>query len=718
MYSQIPRFLAVVLVLCVSARVVVADDRTESQNEEKKQTDAQVQRPSTPPDDEPILIREITVTATRYQERAVNLPYSISSLSKEQIRDKNVTRINQALKDTVGVGIAETGNVSDISIMHMRGVNVPNGPLLNDTVGSLLDGLPITKPIPGFSTSFEAGKYPMFNVERVEVLRGPAAVLYGKDAFAGALNLITKQPKSGPVSSETAFFANQWPSSGGSVDVNSGDQVLGKPAQFNIGFGRHDLNTFRDHSRGINEQMYGNMLLNLSSRTRLTVGGSYSHYFEERPSTLTQQQLDQNRNQAATPDPGFLESHLTLARVNLEHDVSRDVKITNAFLYNNSNDSLDLNDLIVQTGRRRLGHDPSKRIINDTRLTWSSLLLGHANELQTGFWVDHTSANFLFKIRSLQTNVETIREVGDGRQTIFSPYLLNRFNVTDKMILWTGVRWDHVRMSRNQAVNFGDPGYNLTTTFDAYSPHVGLVYHFTENSSAYVNWSRAFRPISLRAITPTELAIGAVQENLTNYEVGARLTTLDHRLYLRTAAFWIVYENQVNSAFRGFDASALNRDGESTHRGVEAEASYEVLPKLTASLSAAYLDAFVDKLRATRGNTLFVLDGFRVHNVPRWSFNQSISYRTEAGWVGSWNGRYVGDRVGDQWNTVRLSSFFLMSLSLGYQPQGKRYGVTASLLNFTDVKYNALAVRFDPFNAPTFDPGAPRTLAVSVWARF
>lgn len=286
------------------------------------------------------------------------------------------------------------------------------------------------------------------------------------------------------------------------------------------------------------------------------------------------------------------------------------------------------------------------------------------------------------------------------------------------MVLWTGLRWDHINMERNQQVNFGDPAYNLATTFDAYSPHIGLVYHFTEDTSAYVNWSRSFRPISLRAITPKELGIGATQENLTNYEVGARFAGFGNRLKVRAAAFWMIYDNQVNSTFRGFDASALNRDGQSTHRGVELETSYEVFPRLTAAFGMTYLDAFVNHLNAVRSNTLFVLDGYRVHNVPRWSLYPSISYRTEMGLIGTLNGRYIGDRVGDQWNTVRLPSFFLVDVSLKYQPEGEGYGITASILNLADTTYNAIAVRFDPFNAPTFDPGAPRTFAVSMWARF
>jgi iron complex outermembrane receptor protein len=671
-----------------------------------------------PPSPKPLAMPEITVTATRYEEKITNVPYNLSTLSKEQMRDKNVTRLNQTFKDTVGIGIPETGNVSDISIIHMRGVNVPSGPLLNDTVGSLLDGLSISKPIPGFSTSFEPGKYPMFNVDRVEILKGPASVLYGKDAFAGVVNLISKKPKPGPVSSELTFFANQWPSYGGSTDVNSGDELLKKQALFNLGFGRHDLSTFRDHSQGTNEQLYGNLAFELTRRTHLRIGGSYTHYRQERPSTLTQAQLDQDRNQAGTPNPGFLETFLTLVPVSLEHQFSKDIKLTNAFLYNNSNDSLDLNDLIVQTNRRRLGDDPSKRVINDTRITWSSVLFDHANELQAGLWVDHFSANFLFKIRELATGAETIREFGNGRQTIFSPYFLNRFNLTERTILWTGLRWDRISMNRVQDVNFGDPGYSLTTTFDAYSPHVGLVYHFTDESSAYFNWSRSFRPISLRAITPTEVGIGAVQEHLTNYEVGARYATSDNRLKVRGAAFWMVYDDQVNSQFRGFDPSALNRDGQSTHRGLEFEGFYELVPRLNAGFSIAYLDAFVNKLRATRSNTLIVLDGARIHNVPRWSLYPSLSYRTEMGLIGTMNGRYIGDRFGDQWNTVKLPSFFLLDLSLGYQPTGKSYGITASLLNIADEKYNSIAVRFDPFAAPTFDPGAPRTFAVSAWARF
>lgn len=704
-----------ILVLCLPIPPVLAEEQPSQV--EAEEMPAQRPRIPDPSTEQYIALPEVSVTATRYEEAAGNIGYNLTTISKEQIRNQNVTRTNQGLRNMAGILVPESGNVSNISILHLRGVNAPRGPLLNDTVGTLLDGLSISKPTPGFSTQFESGKYPLFNVDRVEVLRGPAAVLYGKDAFAGVVNIISKKPHAGPPSSEMTFFANQWPSYGGSGEVNSGDELWRKPARFNLGFGRHDLHTFRDHSFGINEQVYGNLQLDLTPRTHLRIGGSYSHYFQERPSTLTRQQLAQDRTQAATANPGFLETYLTLVRTDLVHEFSKDLTLTNSLLYNNSNDLFDLNDLLVQKNRRRLGHDPSKRIINDTRVTWSSLAFGRENQLQAGLWIDHFRADFLFRIRDLATNVETTREQGDGTQTIFSPYFLNRFNVTERMVLWTGLRWDRIHMKRNQVVNFGDPGYSVSTAFDAFSPHVGLVYHFTNEANAYVNWSRSFRPISLRALTPAELALGGTKENLTNYEIGARFKTLGSRLFVKTAAFWMSYEDQVNSVFRGFDPSASNREGQSIHRGVEVEIAYEILPRLTMAVSAAYLDAFVKHLRATANDTLFVLDGFRVHNVPRWSVYPSLSYKTEQGWVGMLNGRYVGDRMSDQWNTVRLPSFFVMDFSLGYQPEGKGYGITASVLNITDTTYNALAVRFNPFGEPTFDPGASRTVAIQLWAR-
>jgi hemoglobin/transferrin/lactoferrin receptor protein len=129
---------------------------------------------------------EVTVTATRYQVDSFDTPTPISVISQQDLEQRNPEKIMDALKLEPGIEVAGEG--------PFRGLPVIRG-LSSNRVLILVDGQRLNNSRE--STEFagiQPGLVDLSQVERIEVLRGPASVLYGSDALGGVINIITKQP--------------------------------------------------------------------------------------------------------------------------------------------------------------------------------------------------------------------------------------------------------------------------------------------------------------------------------------------------------------------------------------------------------------------------------------------------------------------------------------------------------------------------------------------
>jgi len=194
MYSQILRLLAVVLVLCMSAHTVVAEDRTDSQAEEKKHALAQAQQPSALSVDEPILIQEVTevpvepvvVSETRTEKPLSHVTGSVYVITRDQLEKRQFPYLREVLRDVPGLTIVETGSRGGTTSLFTRGGQ-------SNYTMVLIDGVKVNDAGGGF----EFANLTTDNVERIEVVKGPQSALYGSDAIGGVINIITRKG-SGP----------------------------------------------------------------------------------------------------------------------------------------------------------------------------------------------------------------------------------------------------------------------------------------------------------------------------------------------------------------------------------------------------------------------------------------------------------------------------------------------------------------------------------------
>lgn len=130
--------------------------------------------------------REIVVSATRTEMEVKDSPATITVINRKQIEDRKADNVMDVLRDVSGVQFDRSGNLAHGSALRIRGSE-------GDHVLILIDGKKISTD-PSFYNTRELQRIRMDDVERVEVLKGPASVLYGSSAMGGVINIVTRRP--------------------------------------------------------------------------------------------------------------------------------------------------------------------------------------------------------------------------------------------------------------------------------------------------------------------------------------------------------------------------------------------------------------------------------------------------------------------------------------------------------------------------------------------
>jgi len=124
---------------------------------------------------------EIVVTATRYPVAADSVASTVTVLRGDDLRAQGIRFVADALRQVPGAHVVQSGPFGSTTSLFLRGGE-------SDYVKVLIDGAPVNQP-GGF---YDFGSLTTDNVERIEVLRGPASVLYGSDAITGVIQIVTR----------------------------------------------------------------------------------------------------------------------------------------------------------------------------------------------------------------------------------------------------------------------------------------------------------------------------------------------------------------------------------------------------------------------------------------------------------------------------------------------------------------------------------------------
>jgi vitamin B12 transporter len=223
---------------------------------------------------------EIVVTATRYPVAADSVASTVTVLSGEDLRAQGIRFVADALRQVPGASVVSGGPFGSATSLFLRGGE-------SDYVKVLVDGAPVNQP-GGF---YDFGSLTTDNVERIEVLRGPASVLYGSDAITGVVQIVTRRGGEGLRLSAAgeggSFGSARWEAS-----ALGGGEALDWSASLSR---LTSDGTYEFNNEYRNTVASGRLGAALGDRTRVGLSGRYSDALYHFPTDFTGAPVDRNQ---------------------------------------------------------------------------------------------------------------------------------------------------------------------------------------------------------------------------------------------------------------------------------------------------------------------------------------------------------------------------------------------------------------------------------------
>ena len=579
----------------------------------------------------------------------------------------------------------------------------------------------------------------LYNMERVEVLKGPGGMAFGRGGAGGVVNIVTKKPvfeRIGEANITLGTF-NQVRTS-----IDYGDK-LGEAAAFRLKAMAEDSDSFR---QGVDMQRYAfnpALALKFSPRTMLTL--SFERLRDDR--TADRGIPSQNGVPFVTAPGSFFgnpgDSH---ARANtdnfsatLEHDFGGGAKLTNtlrAAHYDKLYQNVFPGSAVNAAGFMQLSAynnlNRRENYFNQTDLTKNfkfagfehTLLagteIGHQrsdNKRNTGFLIGSVAANGASPLLSASAPFSVVTRFAPGgaaipsdadnlaRAQLAAGYLQDQITLAPQWKVVLGARFDHFKVHfddrRAQSGIPSTQGVDLARTDNAWSPRAGLIWNPTAATTVYTSYSYSFLPSAEQlglATTTSDLA----PEKAKNYEIGTRWDLLP-KLTLSGAVFK-TYKDNVRVTDPA-NPTLLIKAGQLLTDGFEIGLQGEVTRNWQVYGGYSSLDGRTTKPTnsgTATGLAAIIPAGNKTQLTPNRTFSLWNRFSHGRGWGSGVGAIYQDESFTSLDNTVKLPAFRRFDGALYYAFSGGKTRLALNVENIFNKKYYPTA---DGNN--NISPGAP-----------
>lgn len=616
-------------------------------------------------------------------------PASVETISRAQIEERGDANVTAAI--TRATGISAMGHPGNgLSALSVRGFSD------SSSVMRLYDGL---RQYGGVGLTFP---FDTWSVDRIEVLRGPASVIYGDGAIGGVVNIVPKKPQPGPIQSEvqatvgTQNTARLGLATGGglSKDLSYRLDVSGNYSGGWVERGNHgdatfsgalrwdaspDLHVTLSHAYGYQRPMryFGTPLvegaqLDALRQKNYNVGDASMRF----------------RDQWTQLDAVWTPNAHTTVRSRLYHVASqRDWRNAERYVYNPASGLIDRSD------NTAISHDQKQvGLTSDVAFKhrWRSL----ENTLSVGFDMNrarfaHTNNTYVgssgpvdpyeFEPGHFQSIVPTIpRYRNEAHQ--FSLFVEDRIALTDRWSVVGGLRYDHARVTRDDLVA-GTRA--LRKTYSDIGWRLGTVYNVTPGLSVYAQYAKAADPVSgLLMLSPANAEFDMAKGK--QIEVGLKQEFWQGRGAWTLSAYEIRKSNLLTRD--ALDPSLRVQVGEQSTLGIEATLDVALAKDWSIQANATALRAQYEDFLESVGGAAVSRNGNVPTNVPERLANVWLSWSFQPGWTAMGGLRYVGKRYADNANSIVLPSYTTVDLALRWDVDGDT-SITARGYNVFDRAY-------------------------------
>jgi outer membrane receptor protein involved in Fe transport len=650
---------------------------------------AQTPSPAPSPTPPPIYAETIQVTATRIPEDVDEVPASIQVITAQELRDRGATDLKSALALLAGVDIAPGGdNGPASSVPEFWGLKEFDAFLL------VVDGVPW-----GGAFNPALATLNLNDVERIEVQRGPAPVMYGATSFVGVIQVIRRPPgeRGGRLSA-----------TGGSYGSGGGGLSVGIPSW--AGFassisGDFDRQGFRDDRASFKTShvLWRNLRTFTDSSFRFDVDATWLRQEPASPSPRTGPILDPSVPIDANHNPAgsFLDQDRYFFNLGFDRTTSFGGWSTTAS-YTRSNSDIFRGFLFAATT-----DDPNANGFRETIDVDDIYIDTHVSWTRSPRWKAVAGADYLYGngkahggdfdyfVNLDGSNPPTSAELPPAADIHVSD--TRNFGGLYAQLEWLpsstfriegGGRLNITKETRDTSTldfESGDldaghdertttrPGASLGVTWTAWQQG-------SDTLRAFANWRNTFKPSAVDFGLDSQPEI-LEPETSNSYELGLKTELLERALRLEVAGFLMDFNNLVIAqSINGLPA--LANAGQSRLKGVELSADWRIVPSLVARGSYAYHDArFRDYLTEFDGEPT-QLAGKRIEMSPHDLASLALTWSSEKGVFASAETNYVGSRYLNKRNTALAEHYATVAALVGYR-QG-RFEIRVTGRNLTD----------------------------------
>jgi iron complex outermembrane receptor protein len=604
-------------------------------------------------------LQQITVTAERVSENIQSVPITVNAVTGAQLAQRGVVNL-QSLSTTVP-SVVNYGNTTNFT--YIRGIGSQNNSLNNEAaVANYIDGVYMPSPYDGF------GNFNQFDIQRIEVLKGPQGTLFGRDTTGGVIQVITPNPKQA--------LSSDWSLSYGNYDTVAAEGYM-------TGGVTHDLSAnlavnYQDQMHGWGTDVCPNVQANVCSpaqatglsnslgarskwlwtpwdATNVIVEGDYERF---RANNAMQMVPGSSDSFDKSLPPGFpvpvssylgryndvgvpylLDAKQSGASLHIDHDFSDGLRFVSITSYRQVNAN-DLHDntrtadnalyTIAQASHGIYKTQEFQLIDNKPgRVTW--LLGGYYFGDSVGY---DPRTNVGSKVAGGFQNVF-------GNQTIksYSAYGRETTELFDQTKLDLSVRYTAESVGengyyQNAAGRLVTPSNSLTGAavfrsslkYNPWTYRAALDHQFSQDVMGYVSFTHGFKSGGFNLPNPEKPAF--LPETIDSYEAGLKSELLDHRLRVNLSAYYYNYRNIQVVIVPGLSGQVFTNAAAAHADGLDADFAFAATDRLQLFAGFGYLHGYYtnypDAQRYTPAGVAVTIPnaaGFPLPYAPRYSGN-------------------------------------------------------------------------------------------------
>lgn len=668
-------------------------------------------------------LNAVVVSANRTAEKRSEAPIAIAIINKQAIEDTKAQRLDFLLNKVSGVNMINLGNEQ-----HEMSIRQPM--TTNNLFLYLEDGIPLrTAAVFNHNALIEMN---MTAAKNIEVIKGPSSALYGAEAIAGVVNLITQTPPALP----SGYVSAQMNNNGYKrIDAQAGF-TQGKLGFIASGYYANQHNGPIEYSDFHKSATTYRLDYHIDSNTLWTNSVTYIDYYSDMYGALDSAHFAE-KNYAAQNIFAYRKVHAFRTRSTIVHHWNTHSTTIATLMYRNNSVVQNpwyaiasyrvggvVNNLFsTDTATGNINNNAFRSYglfvqhVQQFKFLNSKLIMGSSAEItpqqfrENFIWVKKENNNY---VSYTHNNPDSLLANYTTLVTNMATYAEYDFNIAKGFRLSTALRYDAFKYSFVNLLIGSNVigGPSSVTDYHKLSPKVGFTYN-VRGIGFYGNYSQGYVPPQITDVFGKSNRTYLKPQNFDNFEIGGWFSLLENKLYIDWSAYLMNGKDEIISVKMPDGTSQSMNAGHTRHKGLEYSLVYTPSQEWLLRFSGT-------SVKHTFTN--YIANGIKYNNnqmsaAPNFFGNAEVGYKPKylKGVRLGIEWQNVGKYFQDNLNTRIYKGYSVFNIRAGYSK--KHYEVWINSLNILNQYYAVLSI-YNTNSGYSYQLGDPRSFTLGVSYKF